>query len=179
VAAPRAVVVIGPESTGKSALAERLARAYGAPLSDEYARAYAEATSRPLGIGDVDAIGRGQRDGEDAARAAAAARGSPLVVHDTDLVSTVVYSRHYFGDCPAWIPPAARARRADLYLLCLPDVPWVDDPVRGPAEAREAQLADFRAALDALGSRVVALGGAWAERDAAAHAAVDALLAGR
>ena len=43
---------------------------------------------------------------------------------DTDLVSTVVYSRHYYGDCPAWIEAAAVRRLADLYLLHDIDVPW-------------------------------------------------------
>ena len=176
--APRAVVLTGPECAGKTTLAASLARVYDAPWSSEYARTYAEARAgQPLGAEDVESIARGQIAAEDRARGEAVARGAPLVVHDTDLVSTVVYARHYYGDCPAWIVDAARARRADLYLLCAPeDVPWAADGVRDRPHAREAIVAEFRATLDALGARVVEIRGAWAEREAAARAAADALL---
>ena len=166
-------VLTGPESTGKTELARILARALDAPLSDEYAREYA-ASHPALGPDDVEPIARGQIANEDRARAEAEARRRPLVVHDTDLVSTVVYARHYYGDCPAWIVDAARARRADLYLLCAPDVPWADDPVRDRPEARDELFREFRETLDALGVTVAEIRGSWAERDAAARAAVEA-----
>ena len=170
-----AVVLIGPESTGKTWLAERLARAFDAPWSPEYARAY-HAAHPALGPTDVEPIARGQMAGEDAARADAASRRSALVLHDTDLVSTAVYARHYYGACPPWIEAAARDRRAALYLLCAPDVPWVPDGVRDRGDAREPMLEEFRAALDALGARVVELRGAWDAREAAARAAVEGLV---
>ncbi|AHG88490.1 hypothetical protein J421_0953 [Gemmatirosa kalamazoonensis] len=167
------VVLTGPESTGKTELAGILARALDAPLSDEYAREYAE--SHPaLGPDDVEPIARGQIANEDRARAEAESRRRPLVVHDTDLVSTVVYARHYYGDCPAWIVAAARARRADLYLLCVPDTPFEPDAVRDTPEARDALFTEFRAALDALGAEVVEISGDWAARERAARAAVEA-----
>ena len=165
------VVLTGPESTGKTELAGVLARAFDAPLSDEYAREYAE-SHPPLGPEDVEPIARGQIANEDRARAEAGSRRRPLVVHDTDLVSTVVYARHYYGDCPAWIVDAASARRADLYLLCAPDIAWVPDAVRDTPEARDALFAKFRAALDALGVTVVEIRGLRAEREAAAREAV-------
>jgi NadR type nicotinamide-nucleotide adenylyltransferase len=176
VSAPRAVVLTGPESTGKTELAAALARWYGAPLSDEYAREYAEARGGALGAEDVEAIARGQRALEDRARAAAAARGRPLVVHDTDLVSTVVYARHYYGECPAWVVDAARARRSALYLLCAPDLPWEPDAVRDTPEARERLFAEFRRTLEAFGCRVASVAGDRPAREAAARPAVDALL---
>jgi len=40
---------------------------------------------------------------------------APLEIHDTDLVSTVVYSRHHYGECPAWIVGEAKKRLSDLY----------------------------------------------------------------
>ena len=46
---------------------------------------------------------------------------------DQDLLSTVVYARHYYGDCPPWIERLAVERLGDLYLLCPPDVPWSAD----------------------------------------------------
>ncbi|GJG88494.1 hypothetical protein tb265_36750 [Gemmatimonadetes bacterium T265] len=110
------------------------------------------------------------------ATARAAAVRAPLVVHDTDLVSTVVYARHYYGRCAAWIVDAARERRADLYLLCDVDLPWVADEQRDQPHARAELRAAFARTLDALGCRWTAVEGAGDARAAAARAAVDAAL---
>jgi nicotinamide riboside kinase len=125
---------------------------------------------------DVETIGLGQRAGEDEALAQARRAGARLVIHDTDLVSTAVYSRHYYGDCPGWIEPAAFARRPDLYLLHQPDVPWVaDGHQRVEPERRTELFVRFRDALAALGTSVVEIGGAWDQRRRAAIDAVDRL----
>jgi NadR type nicotinamide-nucleotide adenylyltransferase len=173
---PQRVVLIGPESTGKTWLAESLAGHYGVPWSPEYARAYVEGLTRPLSYADVDAIGRGQVEGEDAARKRAHARGAALVVHDTDLVSTMVYSRHYYGDCPEWIPPAARERVGDLYLLHHVDVEWVaDGHQREQPERREELLERFRETLRELGARMADVRGDWDERRRRAEEAIAEL----
>ncbi len=98
------VVVIGPECTGKTTLARELAEHVGVAWVPEFARAFVDRARRPVRFDDVDAIGRGQEAAEDEARR----RDPRLLVLDTDLVSTWVYSRHYYGDCPSWI----RRRRA-------------------------------------------------------------------
>ena len=121
------VTVTGSECTGKTTLARDLARHFGAVWVPEFARDYLDeqtgTTGLPLDASDVEPIARGQIAAEDRGRAAA----SGLVILDTDLVSTTVYARHYYGACPPWIDQAARDRRADLYLLCDIDVPWVAD----------------------------------------------------
>ncbi len=175
---PRSVVVIGPECTGKSTLTRSLAASLGVPYSAEYAREYA-ASHPSLGAGDVEPIARGQIALEDASRKRAKALGASLVLHDTDLVSTVVYARHYYGACPAWIADAARERLADLYLLCLPDVPWIADGIRDRGDQREHLLAEFRAELDSFGARVVDVGGDWARREAVAVGVLDHEIRGR
>jgi NadR type nicotinamide-nucleotide adenylyltransferase len=144
----RTVVVTGPESTGKTTLVASLAKAYDTACSPEFARRYAD-THPSLGADDVEPIARGEIAAEDRAQAEAAARGSPIVIHDVDLVSTVVYARHYYGACPEWIERAARERRADLYLLLDTDVAWDADPARDAGgDAREDLFDAFRAALD-------------------------------
>jgi nicotinamide riboside kinase len=136
----------------------------------------------PLGFDDVPPIARAQVAAEDAAAAAALAGGNPLVVRDTDLVSTVVYARHYYGACPPWVEAAARARRAGLYLLCDVDVPWVAeggqrDPSGADPRVRAALRDAFAAALAELGCDVVRVRGPWRERERAALEAVRALVA--
>lgn len=138
------ICLIGPECTGKTALARRAERELGLPWIEEYAREYAERYGNDLTADDVEPIARGQMANLDRA-------AGDLVVLDTDLLSTVVYARHYYGTCPAWIEDEARRRRADLYLLFDTDVPWEPDPARDTGgEAREDLFDAFRAALDEL-----------------------------
>ena len=169
----RRVVVIGPECTGKTTLARELADRYGVRWVPEYARAFVNQVRRPVRFDDVDAIGRGQRAAEDEAMR----DGRPLLVLDTDLVSTFVYSHHYYGDCPPWIEGAVPARLSDLYLLLGTDVPWQPEGyLREQPERREELYARFRQALEDLGARVVEVRGTWDQRRSTAIAAIDTLL---
>lgn len=171
---PARVVVTGSESTGKTTLAAMLAADFAAPWSPEEARRYVERVARALAAEDVEPIARGQLAGEECAVAAASA----LAIHDTDLVSTMVYARHYYGACPAWIEQAARQRRADLYLLCHPDVPWIADGLQHDRGfLREEMHALFVAALAEVGALVVHIRGDWAARRVMGRRAIETLLA--
>jgi NadR type nicotinamide-nucleotide adenylyltransferase len=174
---PLRVVVVGPECTGKTWLAGELARHYGVPWAPEHARDYVDRHGASLAYADVDPIGRGQKAGEDAALGRATAAGASLVVLDTDLVSTMVYSRHYYGDCPAWIEEEAARRLAELYLLHHVDVEWVADGRQREQPERRGEIFErFRATLAGLGARVADVLGGWGERRRLAVRAVDALL---
>jgi NadR type nicotinamide-nucleotide adenylyltransferase len=167
------VALTGPESTGKTTLAAELAIHYGTAWSAEFAREYLDRKSSPLDDSDVEPIARGQIAGEDAA----ALRARGLLILDTDLVSTVVYSRYYYGRCPEWVAEAARHRLAQLYLLFHPeDVPWVPDgEKRDRPAAREELHRLFRYALEAFGARYVEIRGSWSERRLSAIASIDAM----
>jgi NadR type nicotinamide-nucleotide adenylyltransferase len=166
------VVLTGSESTGKSTLAADLARQYDAPLVPEFVRGYAEQRGGVIEFGDHGPIARGQIALEDEY----IARGGRLLVQDTDLLSTVVYCRHYFGRCPAWIEETAASRRPALYLLCEIDVPWVADGVRDRGDRREEMQSLFRDEVRASGVRSVALVGDHATRLLSAIAAIDSAL---
>ncbi len=166
------VVVTGSECTGKTTLARALAGHYGTVWVPEHARQFVRDKGAAPACEDVAAIARGQIALEDS-RAA----GAPtLLIQDTDLLSTVVYSRHYYGACPGWIEEALRGRLADLYLLAGIDVPWrPDGDQRDRGDRREEMQALFRRALEALGATKVEIEGPRAERLAAATRAVDRL----
>jgi NadR type nicotinamide-nucleotide adenylyltransferase len=167
---PLIVVITGSECTGKTTLAHELAAHFSAPCSPEHVRDYLDRKGMPLDASDVEAIARGQVDVEDAAIAAS----TDLVIKDTDLVSTVVYSRHYYGGCPSWVEQAARERLGDLYLLLSPDVPWIADGMQRDRPSGRAQLHDlFRHRLESLGARIVEINGDWNVRRTLALAAVS------
>ena len=170
--AARRIVVTGGECTGKTTLAEGARRALGDGLGRRSgARNRARAPRRPRARGRA----RDRADAHAASRTtafrAAEDAGRPLVVFDQDLLSTVVYARHYYGSCPPWIERLAAERLGDLYLLCHPDLPWTADGVRDRPEAREEIHALFAAALARAGARVADVTGDGAEREARAAVA--------
>lgn len=173
----RRVVLTGSESVGKTTLAERLAAHYGAPWVPEFVRDYAAARAAPLGFGDHGPIARGQVAREEAALAAARAAGAPLLLLDTDLLSTVVYCRHYFGRAPDFLAQWARDRRPDLYLLLDIDAPWVADGVRDRGDRRAEVQGAFAEALGIMDTPVTVIRGGWDERFTRSVAAIDTLRA--
>ena len=163
------IVLTGPESTGKSTLARALSVELHAPGIPEASRLLAEAMApEALSAATVEPIAWLTMRMADEALALAPA----FAVFDTDLVSTVVYARHYYGTCPEWIVEEARRRRAECYLLCLPDLPWVADGVRDQPAARETLLASFRSTLHEIGADAVEISGVGEARLNAARAAV-------
>ncbi len=169
----RRVVLTGAESTGKTTLAARLARHYEAPWLPEYLRAFVEAKGAMPERDDVERIARGHLEGE----AALLPRARRLLLYDTDLITTCVYSRYYFGTCPAWVQRASYERHADLYLLTADDLPWQPDPGQrdGPG-VRAALQQTLQQELDRRGVRYVPIAGTLEARLHAATAAIDQLL---
>jgi len=167
------IVVTGSECTGKSTLAEGLADHYQAALVPEFVRRFVEGKGSAPVYSDVEEIARGQLAFEGEVAEAA----GKLIILDTDLLSTWVYSRHYYGRCPVWISAEVDAHPADLYLLAAIDVPWVADGVqRDRGHMRSEMQALFRAELSSRGFDFVEVEGPVEERLVAAVEAVDGLL---
>jgi NadR type nicotinamide-nucleotide adenylyltransferase len=166
------VVFTGSESTGKSTLAAEVAKHYGVEVVPEFVRTFAEQNGGVIEFSDHGAIARGQMALEDEH----IARAHSLVVQDTDLLSTVVYCKHYFGRCPEWIEEAARERRPDLYLLCATDVPWVADGVRDRGHMREEMQELFVAALAASPAASASISGSPEVRLTRAIEIIDQLM---
>jgi NadR type nicotinamide-nucleotide adenylyltransferase len=122
----RKIVVIGPESTGKSTLCEELAAHFHTEWVREYAREYLEERGMGYSYETLSTIAKGQLALEDAG----AAHLDGLLFIDTDLYVIKVWSEYVFGRCEAWVLDEIVRRKYDAYLLCNTDLPWADDPLR-------------------------------------------------
>lgn len=120
------IVVIGPESTGKSTLSEQLAAHFNTEWVREYAREYLEQLGRPYEQHDLLQIAKGQLQLEDET----ASRAKDRIICDTDLYVIKVWSEAKYGECDPRILQMIAERQYDLYLLTYIDIPWTDDPLR-------------------------------------------------
>lgn len=118
----------GPESTGKSTMATRLASHFGCEVVPEYGRAYCEAHGTDIGMAELVHIGQAQDAMNRAAAKRAVELNAPLVLFDTDPLITEVWAQMMFGTSDAWF--ADFAGYADFYLLLDIDLPFVDDGLR-------------------------------------------------
>jgi NadR type nicotinamide-nucleotide adenylyltransferase len=121
------IVVIGPESTGKSTLSAALAEHYGTAWCPEFARDYLTRNGNNYGYDDLLTIARGQQALEDDRLAQAV---PPFYFIDTNQYVMKVWCEVVFGDCHPWIIGQIAERRYDFYLLCDTDLPWVADGLR-------------------------------------------------
>jgi NadR type nicotinamide-nucleotide adenylyltransferase len=129
------IVVIGPESTGKSWLCEKLASHYNTNWVKEYAREYLLTNGKDYTLNDLDLIAKGQIESVNRLGAIiqnnfeTADANKPLFI-DTDLYVMKVWSEFVFNQCSFDILNGIVHQKYDLYLLCKPDIPWVSDELR-------------------------------------------------
>lgn len=121
------IVISGPESTGKTELAEALAEKFGTIWIPEYARTYIEQLDRPYTYHDVELVAKMQVEME-SEFAEKASNG--LLFFDTWLIITKVWFDVVYGSCPEWIIEHIANSKIDLFLVCDTDLPWVSDRVR-------------------------------------------------
>ena len=124
---PRKIVVIGPESTGKSTLCEQLAAHYQTEWVPEFARNYLLEIRRPYSFEDLLYIAEGQIRQEDRI---VSDTTSDLVFIDTDMYVMKVWCEYVFKKCHAYILDEIVKRKYDGYLLCNVDLLWVADELR-------------------------------------------------
>ncbi|MEM8867155.1 MAG: ATP-binding protein [Verrucomicrobiota bacterium] len=167
------IVITGAECTGKSTIAQALSGYYGEPWTVEFVRGYAAQLSRELQQSDLDLIAKGQRALEDEALP----KASRFLIHDTNLLSSIIYANHYFDTSIEWVNETFLSREYSLYLFCQPDIPWNADPgQRESVEARRIIHHKFEASLDRLQLPYVRIDGDELHRFSQAVTAIDALL---
>lgn len=127
------IAIVGPESTGKSALAQALAEYYQTDWVPEVARTYLENLGRGYSAIDVEEIAHLQLTAEEKMEK----NVSGILFFDTTLLVIKIWMMNAYGQCPDWIVKSVESRHYDLYLLCDIDLPWKPDPLREHPNHRE------------------------------------------
>ncbi len=149
---PNKIVVIGPESTGKSTLCQMLAAHYQTVWVKEYAREYLLKNGTAYSYENLLEIAKGQISLEDealnstnnkpvvpnsnVANSSLTIHHSPFTPHhspiflDTNMYVMKVWCEFVFDKCHHWILNQIVERKYDLYLLCNIDLPWIKDELR-------------------------------------------------
>ena len=135
------IVIIGPESTGKSTLCKQLAAYYHTIWVEEYARKYLLKNGTAYTYENLLDIAKGQIAAEELAvtrwllaetstgEQRISVNGQPVFI-DTDMYVMKVWCEFVFEKCHHWILNRIAERKYDLYLLCNIDLPWVKDELR-------------------------------------------------
>lgn len=124
------IVVIGPESTGKSWLCQSLADLYNTSWCPEYARTYLARFGAAYQRADLTKIAKGQVALEDQMADEVVAKGGPYLFIDTDMYVMKVWSEFSYNSCAHYILEQIANRSYDLYVLCHTDLPWSPDKLR-------------------------------------------------
>lgn len=174
------IVLFGPESTGKTTLSIQLAKHYNTVWVEEFARPYLQKVwnteRRTCQPKDIMPIAYGQIELENKL----AVRADKVLICDTDLLETKVYSEEYYG---GFVHPelekAAVENSYDLYLLTYIDTPWEADDLRDRPEQRLEMFNAFKNALEKNNRSYILLKGNKENRLKTAIDTIDKIIASK
>ena len=180
------IVIIGPESTGKSTLAAQLSAHYETDWCREFAREFLLSNGTSYTFDDLLTIAKGQLALEDEYTDKLEDHSLPLLEEggqiplfiDTDMYVMKVWCEFVFGNCHRFILDNIVSRKYDLYLLCNVDLPWVKDELREYPDliTRQKLYFIYKDIMINQATPWVDISGNFEERFAKAVKAVDGLL---
>lgn len=149
----------GPESTGKSTMAKKLAAHFKTEWVPEVAREMLK--SNDFSLEDIRKIGFAQNQRIKQKLPVA----NRILICDTDIITTRIYSEYYLGSAPQELDTLEKEFTFDRYFLFDIDVPWVADGMRDLSEKRLEMLTNFRDALNTRNIPYILVTGNYEERE--------------
>jgi len=130
------IAITGPESTGKSFLAEALAKHYDTVWVKEFARDFLNQIQRPYSFDDISYIAQQQAYKEmDKARDA-----NKFLFCDTDMLVCKIWQEFVFQKVSNQVDELFQNNPYQFTLLCNIDLPWEKDPLREHPDNRKELL---------------------------------------
>ncbi|WP_345949572.1 ATP-binding protein [Mucilaginibacter sp. PAMB04274] len=166
------IAIVGPESTGKSAMSAYLAQHYQTVWVPEFARGYCEQLTGDCTFQDEINMYYGQL----ALEQELLPKANKLLICDTTFITIKIWSDEMFGRAPQEVLDQLPKHTYDLYLLLNIDLPWQDDPLRNFPTKREHFMAVWHQELKALNANYVVISGIGQPRYDAAVAAIEGFL---
>lgn len=165
----RRIAIVGPECTGKTDLARFLADHYNTVWVPEFAREYLEHLGRSYHQSDLVTIATGQVKNENAI----AKQANQFLFCDTTLLVIKIWSEFKYHTCDPEILQLMQQQKYDLHLLTNIDLPWEDDPLREHPHKRHELFDLYYNELKKSDVNFQVIHGEYADRRAAAIAAVE------
>jgi len=160
------LAIVGPESSGKTALAQALAEEWNEPFVEEYAREYLETIGRNYNQDDLLEIAKGQLDRE----YTAAEKANHFLICDTNTLVIKIWAEVRFGRAQNWIERQFLEKPYQLYILCgHENIEWEEDELREHPDERAMLYDLYKKALVRAGKQFLEVDGTNEERMAKIH----------
>ncbi|MBX2974115.1 MAG: ATP-binding protein [Flavobacteriales bacterium] len=184
------IAIVGPESSGKTTLAEALMFHYHGGYISEVSREHLEELDRPYEEHDLLEIARSLEQlhggaAEVAREHEAAITGQELhqvkrirrpMFYDTDTLNIRIWSQEKYGRVHPEIERMVHETHYTWRLLCRPDIPWEPDPLRENPHDRDRLFDVWERELKALGLPYTIIEGTREQRMRTATNMVDVLM---
>lgn len=134
------IVLTGPESSGKTELANSLSKYFKMPFVPEYAREYLNKKNKEYDLSDLLKINNAQTkiqkvtDGE-------------MVFWDTDIITIIIWAKEKFNTKNEIFEKSLKENVPHFYLLCNPDLDWEQDDLRENPNDRYRLLREYQSIL--------------------------------
>ena len=140
------IIIIGPESSGKTTLSNALKKYFNTFLVTEYSREYIDQLNSKYNYEDLLKIAKQQLKNEDNTQLT-----TPIIC-DTDLITIKIWSEYKYSKCESWILQHIKKQQNEsrFYLLCKPDIKWKYDPQRENQFDRKVVFDIYKKELEAL-----------------------------
>jgi NadR type nicotinamide-nucleotide adenylyltransferase len=119
------IALIGPESSGKTTLCQQMAAYFNGMWVAEYARDYLIQTAGYYDICDLDIMAQDQFD-----LWQEIPQNNAICFYDTEMINFKIWSLDKYDHTSKLILGLVDAQQFDLFLLCKPDIEWIQDPLR-------------------------------------------------
>ena len=134
------IAITGPESSGKTTLCKSLSEHYNVAFIPEFARTYLEKTAGEYNQLDLDGIAKGQLE-------SLSSSIGEISICDTDFSVLEIWSQYKYGEVSDSIRELVAQDLFDLHILCSPDIPWEEDPLRENQDNRDELFELYKVSL--------------------------------